>query len=218
MNLIQDLGMRFAKPTNKQKRRFGIYKCPICFNNFEACIYDINSKRTTQCKECNLNKNIISDHKLYSIWDAEKQRCNNKNNKTYKHYGARGIKVSDEFHNFNIWLKYVESLDNAYKKSYTIDRINNDKNYERGNLRWSSKSTQARNTRRIYKHNTSGFRGVTYDKSRNKWIAKISINNKTIGIGRYRIKLDAAKAYDEYIITHNLEHTRNGVLSIDFIK
>ena len=75
-------------------------------------------------------------------------RCYNKNNWRYKYYGARGIIVCESWKNFDnyyVWIK--NNLGNKPDKSYSLDRINNDGNYEPGNLRWASKKTQSKNKR-----------------------------------------------------------------------
>ncbi len=148
-----------------------------------------------------------TNHKLFKIWYGEKYRCTNPNDIGYKNYGGRGIKISKEFENFRIWLEYVESLPDAYTKDYSIDRIDNDGDYERGNLRWASRITQGCNTRKLYKQNTSGYRGVS--RCRGKWRAQIRNSGIKLHLGVFSTKLLAALAYDNYIISHNLEHTKN---------
>ena len=67
-----------------------------------------------------------------------------------------------------------------------IDRCCNKKlHYFKKNCKWATKTEQARNTR-INKNNTSGFRGVSFDKNRKKWMVTISIKNKTKSIGRFK--------------------------------
>ena len=62
--------------------------------------------------------------------------------------------------------------------------------------------------------NTSGYRGVTFCKRDNLFIAKINIDKKRIVLGYFKNKLDAAKAYDTYVLENNLEHTINGVIDV----
>ena len=52
------------------------------------------------------------------------------------------------------------------------------------------------------KYNTSGYKGVIWDKSRSKWMAKIEINDRNINLGRFEYKVDAAKAYNEAVKKH----------------
>lgn len=98
--------------------------------------------------------------RLYGVWSAMRHRCNNQNHKHYKHYGGRGIKVCAEWDNyekFRAWA--IESGYNEKAKSHqcTLDRINNDGNYEPSNCRWADPITQAHNTRRYKeKHRNIG--------------------------------------------------------------
>ncbi len=88
----------------------------------------------------------LSKHRLHIIWDCMKARCGNKNNPNYKYYGGRGIKVCEEwkndFMNFYNW-----AITNKYEKSLTIDRINNNGNYEPNNCRWVTMKEQNKNKR-----------------------------------------------------------------------
>ncbi len=84
--------------------------------------------------------------RLYSIWHLMKGRCSCKSYSHYESYGGRGIKVCAE------WMDYEPFRDWAlragYEKNLTIDRINNDGNYEPGNCRWVDWYCQANNTRK----------------------------------------------------------------------
>lgn len=137
-----------------------------------------------------------------------KRRCLNKKHPQYYQYGGRGIKVCDEwlssFDNFINW-----AIHNGMEHDLQLDRINNDGNYEPSNCRWVSSAVNIRNQRKIKSTNKSGFRGVSFCKDRNKWEASIKINYVKKMIGRYTTGLEAAKAYDNYVIENKLEHTKN---------
>lgn len=81
----------------------------------------------------------------YAIWNTMVQRCTNNNAENYHNYGGRGICVCDE------WKKSFETFfkDMGPRPSlkHSIDRINNDGNYEPGNCQWSTKHAQDRNKR-----------------------------------------------------------------------
>lgn len=88
-----------------------------------------------------------SKEKLYGTYINMKNRCSNANIPGYDNYGGRGIKVCDEWYDsypaFRTW-----ALDNGYREGLTLDRINNDGDYEPSNCRWVSMKIQSNNTRR----------------------------------------------------------------------
>ena len=87
--------------------------------------------------------------RLYNVWQGMKQRCYNPNSIKYKNYGARGITVCDEWKN-NFINFYNWAIQNGYdetktRKEQSLDRINNNKNYEPSNCRWVSQKVNCRN-------------------------------------------------------------------------
>lgn len=82
--------------------------------------------------------------KLYSVWTSMKQRCNNPNREFYVDYGGRGITYHPSFETFE---GFLAGIPEGYRPDLELDRINNDGNYEPGNLRWTTKRIQANNRR-----------------------------------------------------------------------
>ena len=82
----------------------------------------------------------------YERWKSMKKRCTNPNDKYYHRYGGRGIKVCDEWlHDFEAFRTYIQRLPHYGEAGYSLDRINNSKNYEPGNVKWSTPKEQSRN-------------------------------------------------------------------------
>jgi hypothetical protein len=83
---------------------------------------------------------------LYPLWVAIRNRCNCATNTRYHRYGGRGITISPEFYDYPGFRAYVESeLGPRPSLSHSIDRIDNNKGYAPGNLRWATKTQQNRN-------------------------------------------------------------------------
>lgn len=184
-------------------RAFGVFKCRYCKNEFTANISYVKLGNTKSCG-C-INGNYIhggSHDKAYKMWSGMKKRCYCNDYNRYHDYGGRGIRVCDEWINsYIIWFSYISKLPHYGEDGFTLDRIDNNGNYEPGNLRWASKSAQSRNTR-ISRDNKSGFRGV--HQRGGSFGCYIRDGKKRIWIGSFKNVLDAAKARDKYIIDNNL--------------
>lgn len=84
----------------------------------------------------------------YQAWADMRKRCNNPKYKQYKDYGGRGIKVCKEWDSFARFLCDV----GLRPTGLTLDRINNDGNYEPGNVKWSTRLEQVHNRRNSRKN------------------------------------------------------------------
>jgi hypothetical protein len=80
------------------------------------------------------------------------QRCENPRNKKYPIYGGRGIRVSERYHSFESFLADV-GLKPFPKRLYSLDRVDVNKGYELGNLRWATAKTQRLNQRAMIARN-----------------------------------------------------------------
>jgi hypothetical protein len=111
---------------------------------------------------------------LYRAWGNMRNRCYNEKHRFYSHYGARGIKVCDEW-NGSFKSFYEWAIDNGYQKGLSIDRIDNDGNYEPSNCRWATTQEQNINKRtNVYVE----IDGVT--KTLSEWATEVGIRQETI--------------------------------------
>lgn len=112
--------------------------------------------------------------KLYSVYRAMIDRCNNYENKSFKDYGERGIKVTkewlDDFMVFREW-----ALRNGYKEGLSIDRIDAEKGYYPDNCRWATRDVQANNKRSNILINYKGK-----EQTLKQWCKELNLNYSTI--------------------------------------
>lgn len=100
-----------------------------------------------QCREKPKITQPLYGTRLYSIWSNMLGRCYTSSNKAYKFYGARGISVCRQWHQFqgfSVW-----ALSNGYTDKLTIDRIDADKNYDPENCRWIPRDENIRRRKRV---------------------------------------------------------------------
>lgn len=119
-------------------------------------------------------KHGIRYSRIYSIWCGIIARCENPKSEYYDKYGGRGIKICEDWRN-NPLAFYEWSVANGYSDDLSIDRKDNDGNYEPSNCRWSNRIEQANNTSRNH-YITYGNKTLTISQ----WAREIGLNSKTI--------------------------------------
>ena len=149
MELIKQLKTRRNDSGNYIS--YGVFLCPYCESKVEK--QTSNGARSKSCG-CAREKLLSENHTihgegkgnpLYWVWTGLRARCNNPKNVGYRNYGGRGITVCNEWQNYTAFKKWADA--NGYHSGLTIDRIDNDGDYEPGNCRWADYNTQNRNSR-----------------------------------------------------------------------
>ena len=149
-----------AGSSNKRVRRF-LCRCD-CGNEIICRLPNLKSGTT---KSCGCYRKFVSSNRrdchhlqntrIYRIWCGMKRRCYNKHNEHFDRYGGRGIIVCDEwktdFMNFYDW-----AMSNGYDDKLSIDRINNEGNYEPSNCRWANQKQQIVNSTATIKCSLGG--------------------------------------------------------------
>lgn len=156
MNLIDLTGKKYGrlsikgKSGLKNKTKHILWNCECdCGNTITAAGTDLKTGNTKSCgclrlETSSLNGTHRDIHtKEYRAWHNLKQRCFNPNNSHWDSYGGRGITVCDAWK--NSYENFLNDMGRAPSSKHSIDRINNDGNYEPGNCRWATTLEQAYN-------------------------------------------------------------------------
>lgn len=116
-------------------------------------------------------KHGLTGTPTYRVWEGMKQRCLNKNAPAYDNYGGRGIQICDR------WLTFINFLNDMGKRpeGMTLDRINNNSNYEPSNCRWATRKEQGNNRR-----NSKLFTIEDETKTLAEWCQQYNISRNTV--------------------------------------
>jgi hypothetical protein len=151
-------GKRFGKLIalrflySKNNSAFWLVKCDCGKESEKKAKYLLNGD-TTSCG-CILSKDGRSNTRIYGIWQSMMTRCYNKNRRSYKDYGGKGIVVCDRWQDFN---NFKDDTREGYSDELTLDRFpDRHGNYEPGNTRWADMYQQAKNKDRTKLYLFSG--------------------------------------------------------------
>ena len=138
-----------------------------------------------------------SKDRLYCVWKTMRQRCNNPTSHDYKWYGAEGVKICEDWNNVDNFIAWAKK--SGYRKGLTIDRINNNGNYEPSNCRWITIQQQQKNKKNCLileykgqKHTITEWSEITginreiiYDRYYRKWDVKRILEQQPMQKGKY---------------------------------
>ncbi len=189
-------GKKFGKLTVMEKmfkkNRQWYWKCQCdCGKESTVLIKSLISGNTQSCG-C-LNREASTTHglsylRIFHIWKEMINRCGKE--KRYKL-----ISVCDEWRNsFDVFYQWAIKM--GYNDTLEIDRKDNDKNYCPENCRWGNSRQTCMNRRKMLKKCTSKYKGVSFAKNVNKWVASIRVDKKFVYLGLFVNEISAAEAYD----------------------
>lgn len=134
--------------------RFYRFACD-CGTEKVINLSNVRKGRTASCgclwlesvtaKRPDITKHGLNLHPLYNTWRGILNRCYNESRHNYKYYGGRGITVCDRWR--NSMALFLEDIGDRPSPKHTLDRIDNDGNYEPGNIRWAEWHDQRMNQR-----------------------------------------------------------------------
>ncbi len=197
LTVVESLGML---PDGDRIRNFATVQCECGSPEFSVRINALQQGNTKSCG-C-LQKEIVSQitttHGMtgtsaYGSWQGMKHRCTSDTNCRWDRYGGRGISYPLEWETFE---GFWSDMSEGWFESADIDRIDFDGNYSKDNCRWVNRDIGNHNKSKPVDC-TSSFKGVYYDKARDKWVARINRNGVVYLQKRFETELEAALAYDD---------------------
>lgn len=133
---------------NKQGKR--VIKCGCYCGNYKDVVFTSLFRLDRPTRSCGTCYDAVKYPKEYNCWEGIRDRCYRKTSKAYKYYGSRGIVMCPRW--LGNFLHFMEDVGFAPSDKHSLERIDNDGNYEPGNCIWATHTEQMSNTSRSWKN------------------------------------------------------------------
>ena len=145
-------------------------------------------------------KHGMSHTQVHQVYLTAKQRCTNPKSQRWDSHGARGI----EFR-FLSFEEFYEHIGKRPEGDYSLERIDNDGHYEKGNVKWATRSEQQKNKRR-YTAKVRHGKGYYWHELSGKWMMRVKFFGRSYYGGIFTLEEDAAQAYKDKLEGLRKEH------------
>lgn len=146
--------------------------CNLTFGRTKSCGC-LQRQRTAEANTTHGMTQRGEKHPIYVVWRTMLRRCESPNHKTYHYYGARGIMVCDEWHEFIPFRDWA--IENGWERGLQLNRVDNNGHYEPSNCNFVTPKENANNKRN---NHLISFNGKTQTMA--QWADELGINHKTL--------------------------------------
>lgn len=168
-------------------------KCSCGNDNFLVVNRALVSGNTKSCGCIRKERNNhithgLRKHQLYGVWSGMKQRCYYEKAINYKDYGARGIRICEDW--LNDFKKFYDwCIEKGWKDGLDVDRADNEKDYSPDNCILSTRKQNTRNTRRTLFIEYNGIKKPLAD-----WADELGLNYETLSQRIFKLKMPISEA------------------------
>lgn len=200
-----------------RKRIYLKVKCDKCLDERKMLKFSAIKLDEHRCRKCKKYTHKYGEStrgsRLYNIWNAIKERCENENHASYKDYGARGISLAGYWRNdYMSFRDYCISI--GYEENLVIDKIDNDIGYEIGNIRFVNRNMSNANRRKMNRTDTKYGKSSTVfgiSCTDGKYRGAVRFNNIQYHTKRFNTEEEAIMARNELIDTYSLPNNKSNL-------